>query len=109
MSRRGMPQPEWMASLRVGDVLISATGSYRVVRELVRSGAKLRCVAFTIQHPSWTRRCYTILNSSDLLQRGFRPAGVRVKLSSRFDAVIEVEIRSSRRPLLGPEDVRGVA
>jgi hypothetical protein len=109
MSRVGKSQPEWMAALRKGDVLVSATGSYRVVRDALHYGKRLGSVAFTIMHPSWTGRCYTILNSNDLLQRGFRPVGARIKLASRFDAIIEVEIRSKRKPLLGPEDVRGVA
>lgn len=119
MSRPGSPQPEWMATLRVGDVLTNGR-SYRVVREVSRwhrvnrrtvaGEGPLKCVAFTIKHCSWTGRCYTILCASDLLQRGFRPAGVRVKLDKPWDAAILHEITKCAEPAsLRCCDVRGVA
>lgn len=118
-------QPDWMATLQVGDVLTNGR-SYRVVREVSRwqrgrvAGKRrlqtipgegpLRGVVFTIRHCSWTKRCYTVLTASDLLTLRFRPAGVRVKLNKPVDAKIAASLheRGTRRTLRCC-DVRGIA
>lgn len=82
------PQPPWMRRVRVGDVLKDAVGNLRVVREARHYGGRLYGVTFTIAHCSWTGRCYTILNATDLRQRGFRPVGVRRRLNTKLDRQI---------------------
>lgn len=110
-----IPQPEWMATVQVGDVLTDGR-VYRVVREVSHwrpryspNELRLRGVAFTIRHCSWTRRCHTTLTAADLKQRHFRPAGIRVKLNKSIDAAIAEELADDRRRRLRCCDVRGVA
>lgn len=114
------PQPEWMATLQVGDVLTNGS-AYRVVRRITRwrkegrrtfwDEGPLRSVTFTIKHCSWTGRCYTLLTPYDLIGRGFRPAGARVKLNKPIDAEVLREITQSYTApiLLKCCDVRAVA
>lgn len=102
MPRLPKGQPEWMARLRIGDVLKSANGSYRVVREINRHPASsrvcagwLRSVTFSIKHCSWTGKCYTVLTATDLKQRGFAPVGARVKLTKPIDTAVLACIRGN--------------
>lgn len=104
-------QPEWMRSLRIGDVLEDANGSQRVVRyvKFYKDG-DLRSVAFAIKRCSWTGRPYTMLGYSDLKTRGFRPTNVRVRMGSSLDWKIYAEIGNTRiRALLSCCAVKGVA
>lgn len=113
---RGAPQPEWMFAVRIGDVLQAATGTYRVVRDLSRyASGELYHVTFVIAHPSWTGRATTVLNASDLRTRGFRHAGVRLKLDTVTDLMIDAAIAQEHRPhrgerfVLTASEVRGIA
>lgn len=114
------PQPEWMATLRAGEVLTNGR-SYRVVRNVSRwrctprggrvdGEGPLRCVTFAIRRCSWTKRCYTVYTASDLKTLRFRPAGARVKLNRPWDEAIAQEIENKHGPrLLSCCDVRGAA
>lgn len=101
-------QSPWMATVRVGDVLESANGAQRVVREVKRyKDGELRSVTFAIRRCSWTGRCYTILGYTDLRYRGFRKVG-RVRMGSAVDWKIYKEIKSHAKPKLSCCYVRGV-
>lgn len=102
------PQPRWMRKVRVGDVLRTRT-SMRVVRAVTfyACGA-LANVTFTIRHCSWTGRCETTVNYTDLLHRGFYPAGHRVKLNKKIDREIAAEIMDGDRRKLDCCDVKAV-
>lgn len=114
-------QPEWMAALRVGDVLVFPGDVYRVVREVsrwervgrntVRGQGPVRFVTFAIRRRSWTNRCYTLLTPTDLLLRGARPVGARIKLTGELDAKISAAIRQPcwEPFVLRADDVRGIA
>lgn len=85
-----VPQPSWMRGLKVGDVIRKGDGPFRVVRELMRRrDGRLYSVSLTIRRCSWTHRCYTILNATDLRQQGYRQVRVRRRpLRKRIDRAI---------------------
>lgn len=64
----------WIMEIQKGDILMEGD-TPRVVREVSHFNA------------------YTIINSSDLKQRRFRPSGKRVTLSLDIDKSIEAEFR----------------
>lgn len=110
------PQPRWMKSVRVGDVL-ERKGTLRVVRAITfyACGA-LWGVHFTIKHCSWTHACDTVVDASRLQSEGWRPTGHRTRLTGRLDRRIQREIledygphRKGRKRLLDCCDVKGVA
>jgi hypothetical protein len=84
------PQPPWMMRVRVGDVIRRFDGPFRIVREVTRyHNGELRSVTVVIRRCSWTGRCYTILNATDLRVLGYRPVRVkRRKLLSKMDRKI---------------------
>mgnify|MGYP001614383358 CR=1 FL=1 len=92
--RRQLP---WMKDLRAGDVLWNARCTdVRVVRQVSRfSNDDLRCVTLVIRRCSWTTRCYTVLNYTDLIYRGFHPAPLRAKFVRLVDHHIEKNIRNA--------------
>jgi hypothetical protein len=105
-----------MRQLRVGDVIASPGGSWRVVRVVHRSpNGNLWGVTLTIKHCSWTGRCYTVLCANDLRQRGFYRVPVkRRRLRSAFDQKIRQAIERNEHPKHGRYsvtccDVEGVA
>lgn len=67
------PQPKWMLTLKVGEVIARPNGAWRIVRDLSRyANGELRSVCLVIRRCSWTRRCYTYLNANDLRTFGYR-------------------------------------
>lgn len=88
------PDPEWFATLQPGHVLRFPGDVLRVVRKVGRYAPKGRgsrggtrlTVALAIRRPSWTGRCYTTYNGSDLKVLGVQLVpGVRVKLDREMD------------------------
>ena len=92
---RTAEQPEWMATLREGDVLLDAKGNYRVVRGVTyRRPGYLWGVSFAIRRCSWTGRPLTVLYWTDLRHRGFtKVEGVRVKLDRAGDDALREELK----------------
>lgn len=88
------PQPQWMRTLRVGHVIAKPNGPYRIVRKVTRYGnGDLRSVTCVIRRCSWTHRCYTILNYTDLRILGYRRIRVKPrKLKSEFDRKVVAAI-----------------
>jgi hypothetical protein len=84
---RLLPEPDWFAFLRVGDVLRSPSGALRVVRLVSRREGRLTAVCFAIRRCSWTRRPLTVYNRYDL-KRGWSHVGARVRLDSELDRKI---------------------
>lgn len=103
---------DWRDNIKVGDVLRTHNGNFRIVRKVYRRhGDKfLGSVTFTIQQCSWTGRCYTIVNRSDLKQRKFSPTGVRVTKMTTMDKRINRDIIEDRPrgTRLSCCDVRGI-
>jgi hypothetical protein len=92
--KRLYPQPDWMRTLQVGDVLKGRGNVYRVVRKI----ARYRCGdLYSVQVVKRARSQYrsptTILYYNELLSRGLKPAGVRVKLNKPIDARIACSIK----------------
>lgn len=89
------PQPRWMLTLKVGHVIARPNGAYRIVRSVCRYGnGDLRSVTLVIKRCSWTHRCYTILNASDLRQLGYRRIRVRPRtLRSDIDRKVAQAIQ----------------
>jgi hypothetical protein len=111
---RPMPQPKWMARVRVGSVLRAGSGAMRVVRSVTRhADGRLCAVSFAIASCSWTRRCYTVVMSNDLRQRGFRMVRVKPRsLNTELDRKIAQSIAQPawERPyVLRCCDVEGIA
>ncbi len=106
----GRLQPDWMRTVQVGDVLVNATGAYRVVRDVARfpCGA-LRSLTFTIRRRSWTNRAYTVINFTDLRHQGYRPARARSKLNGPMDPVIARVVADHWNWELTARDVVGIA
>lgn len=86
-------QLPWMKSLQIGDVITNG-GRWRVVREVTRyNNGDLRSVTLAIRSCSWTGRCYTILNYTDLRCLGYRKVNVAPrKLRGRLDRKIHAAI-----------------
>ena len=84
---------DWRDKIEKGDVLLSKSGTLRVVRRVSYTrGGFLGCVYFAILHCSWTRRPYTCINRADLNTMGFIPTGAKAMLRSKMDKAIEREI-----------------
>lgn len=79
----------WIKDISVGDILMEGD-TPRVVRSVSHTGRT--SVTFTIRHCSWTTRCYTVLNESDLRTRRFRPTGKRKRLDAPIDRAIREAI-----------------
>lgn len=86
---------KWIEGIKVGDMLRARSGKLRVVRSVSHSESKhygtRTIVIFTIQHCSWTGRCYTVYTGSDLRSAGYRPTGVNVSLRGKVDRMIGEE------------------
>lgn len=103
-------QLPWMRDVKVGDVLVNANGTYRVVREVSRyADGDLSSVTFVIRRCSWTHRPYTILGFTDLRMQGYRPAHARSKLNGPLDPLIAKAIADDRDRSLTCCMVKGVA
>lgn len=103
-------QLPWMKTVKVGDVLISSKGTFRVVRGVTRfSDGDLRCVDFAIRHCSWTGRPVTVVNFTDLRSNGYYPAGIRVRLESELDKKLAEEVKCIGLPQLSCCRVKGIA
>ncbi len=90
-------QLPWMQAIVVGSMLRSRSGVLRVVRSVARyQNGDLRSVTCTIRHCSWTRRCYTVLNYTDLRILGYRLVRATPRrLRSRLDRQIRTEIHQA--------------
>jgi hypothetical protein len=107
-----LPRPAWMRHVQVGDVLRKGSGPFRVVREVARRrDGRLRSVTFAIRRCSWTHRCYTVYNESDLRVLGYRRVRVKRRaLRARIDKAIYRAIHEpSDRRSMTCCDVEGVA
>jgi hypothetical protein len=101
----------WIKHLQVGDVVRTRSGKLRIIRAVSHWSPTLggTAVTFTIQRTSWTRRCYTVMNGSDLATQGYSKTGARAKLNHEFDRAVENEFgHSVRLGRLTPEMVRGI-
>lgn len=106
----GRMQPEWMRTVKVGDVLVNARGTYRVVRDVTRfPNANLATLTFTINRCSWTGRCYTVMNFTDARMHGYRPAHARSKLNGPLDGRIAKAIADPSDHSLTCCAVKGIA
>lgn len=111
--RRELPQWKWISRLQPGDVVESASGNLRIVRQVTRClhprGHGRVSVSFVISRCSWTHRPYTTLCDSDMITMGYRPIGLRIKLDTEFDEALLREIHNHDRPQIDCCDVRGIA
>jgi len=84
-----------MTQIEVGDVLISGSGAFIIVRRVhkfqKRGYLPNGSVTFVIQRCSWTTMGYTVYMFNDLKQMGYKPTGLRLKLTSVFDKLIAEE------------------
>lgn len=107
---RSRVRKDWRDQLRVGDVIRSAAGTHRVVRSAKRDEFGLLVgIYLVIRACSWTRRAHTVLTRSDIRSRGFKPPIARVRLKSRLDRDIALDIKDFSRRKLTCCDVHGVA
>ena len=90
--RHGMKK-DWRDRIQIGDVLRSGSGALRVVRKAsYDKHGYLSAVAFTIKGCSWTRRCYTMINRSDLKVTGYRATRQKYSLGTELDKQIHKAI-----------------
>jgi len=87
---------KWIERIEKGDILRSKSGLLRIVRAVHHSwipqSQQIRTsVTFTIKRCSWTGRCYTILNGSDLMTQGYQHTGKRIRLQKKMDKEIAAE------------------
>lgn len=84
-----------MLSIQVGDVVISRTGTARVVRKVSRfPDGELRALTFAIKRCSWTKRPYTVQNYTDLMNNGYRPVDLSITLDKREDRRLAKAIKN---------------
>ena len=118
------PDPEWFATVRVGDVLLSGSGDFRVVRRVSRRGPTWRRrglrldrgkpdeligVTFAIRRCSRYHQPYTTYTASDLKTLGYTHTGVRVRLRSTLDKKLARYLeRRDGRPKMDCCTVRGL-
>lgn len=107
-----LPQPRWMRTVRVGDVIQKKDSAPRIVREVTRyQDGRLRSVTVIIRHCSWTHRCYTILNYTDLRIMGYRKLRLkRKRLKTEFDQKVKAALHQpgGRPYILTCCDVEGM-
>ena len=84
----------WIKRIRKGDVLKAPSGLLRVVRDVSHCGpsAGKTSVTFTIQHCSWTGKCYTVLTGVDLRTFGYQPTKGQYRFRKKIDRTIDREI-----------------
>ncbi len=107
------PDARWMRTLKVGDVIARPTGPWRIVRSLLRRpDGTLHSVNVTINHCSWTGRCYTVLTRAELFNMNYRKLRVKTRrLDTEFDKKIAKAITGDERPghyTVTCCDVRGI-
>lgn len=80
-------------SLKVGDIFRWPSGRLRVAR-LVHLGNSPRksWVFFSIQHCSWTGRCYTLYSVGELMSMGVTKTQARIKRFGQRDQEINNDI-----------------
>lgn len=101
-----------MKDVKVGDVLARGRSKPRVVRSVSRfKNGDLCAVSFTIRACSWTHRCTTAMNYTDLRCLGYAPVGVNVPLTTKIDRRIARDLLYENRfdQKLDCCDVRGVS
>jgi len=106
---------EWL-KIRDGDVLRMPSGRLRVARKVSYSKNNRQDdirrihVHFTIAHPSWTGRPYTVYNCGELRDLGYEIVGKRVRLSSQFDKLFDgdIGIQPRDQQTFSPADVAGI-
>jgi signal peptidase I len=108
-----MHDNDWISRIEKGDVIEDRNGTLRVVRAVSRFTTRRRnlytSVTLAIRRPSWTTRPYTVINSNDLRQRGFKPTGAKWPLDSEFDRRLEDQFGRNPRGDMSAWDVLGVA
>ena len=100
---------DWRDELREGDVIRTRAGTERIVRVATyRRNGHLSAIVMTIMHCSWTSRCYTTVNRSDLRTAGYRPPRMRLRLETPLDFELAQEIRRAGRATIDCCAVRGI-
>ncbi len=103
-------QPEWMRNVKVGDVLRSGRGTFRVVRSVAFfDDGQLRSVQFVIRHCSWTGRCLTSMNYTDMVGNGYEPTRIKWKMNGPLDPIINAHAENHRLQQMHCCDVIGIA
>lgn len=99
---------QWLRDVQVGDVL-KVNGKLRVVRNVSHGPhpESRSCFAFAIKHCSWTRRCYTVYTSSDLITMGVQQMNKRMPLRTKIDRAVAADIHA-HKPKLTCCDVEGM-
>ena len=88
--------PKWFDTAKVGDVLETPTGEYRVIRGITRFKSslvrrhELIFFKFAIRRCSWTRRPTTTKTGTQV--RDWKHTGHRVKLDTKLDRQIAEEV-----------------
>jgi hypothetical protein len=112
--------PPWFDTIEPGHVLKFPGNVFRVVRAVSRhqrthgawKGHVMLYVHFAIRHGSWTGRCHTVMNGSDLETRGATwVPGVKIRLNKPIDQKILAAINQPAREypyILTANDVRGL-
>lgn len=97
--RYQLPRHQWIRRLQVGDIVRAKSGLLRVVRAVTHHPHGVSSIVFVIKHCSWTRRCYTYMNSHDLITFGYRPTGKRLPLRKNIDKEIASNIVNHSKDL----------
>lgn len=102
-------RPEWLDTVKVGDVLMFPSGGYRVVRAVHHhkqprpDGVNWRfpILSFAIRRCSWTGRPYTVYTACDLQTMGVEHTGANVELESIEDHALADSINDKNSPVWG--------
>ena len=106
---------DWRDKLQVGDILQAPSGRLRIVRKVKRhpdDPSYVSHVGMVILKCSWTHRCDTVFNRSDLKTVGFKKVRKKpVKLDSAIDRKIEKDMKQvdKRKCKLTCCDLRGLS
>ena len=101
---------DWRDDLRAGDVLVSPSGDYRVVRKVtMRKSGFIWGVSLAIRRRSWTNRPYTVMTRTDIQQRGFQLSHAKYRFKAgTIDVELYRDIVDHFRQRLHACDVIGV-
>ena len=102
--------PSWIDDVRVGDVIATQHGPWRIVRAVHKRTEFRTYITLAIRRCSWTGRGLTVYLSRELAALGYRRVARNAKMTTELDQRINADCSTSDwRYCVKCDEVRGVA